>query len=115
MLDCLSDAKLQRQAPEDISRSPRQKEFIAAAARLFSARGYHAVGIDEISTELGLSGPAINAWIVVENLNSLKEITPSHCEVAAGDHRREDIGAVPMPQERPRFAMLPVEHRQGVN
>ncbi|ORW24354.1 TetR/AcrR family transcriptional regulator [Mycobacterium palustre] len=41
------------------TRSSRQKEFIAAAARLFSARGYHAVGINEISAELGLSGPAI--------------------------------------------------------
>ncbi|WP_273735236.1 TetR/AcrR family transcriptional regulator [Mycolicibacterium septicum] len=41
------------------TRSPRQKEFITAAARLFSARGYHAVGINEISAELGLSGPAI--------------------------------------------------------
>jgi AcrR family transcriptional regulator len=39
--------------------SPRQKEFIKAAARLFSVRGYHAVGINEISAELGLSGPAI--------------------------------------------------------
>lgn len=41
------------------TRSPRQKEFIKAAARLFSARGYHAVGINEIGAELGLSGPAI--------------------------------------------------------
>jgi AcrR family transcriptional regulator len=41
------------------TRSPRQKEFIKAAAQLFSARGYHAVGINEISAELGLSGPAI--------------------------------------------------------
>jgi AcrR family transcriptional regulator len=41
------------------TRSPRQKDFIRAAARLFSARGYHAVNINEISAELGLSGPAI--------------------------------------------------------
>jgi AcrR family transcriptional regulator len=41
------------------TRSPRQKDFIKAAARLFSARGYHAVGINDISAELGLSGPAI--------------------------------------------------------
>jgi len=46
-------------APEFEARSPRQKEFIAAAAHLFSIRGYHAVGINEISAELGLSGPAI--------------------------------------------------------
>jgi AcrR family transcriptional regulator len=41
------------------TRSSRQKDFIKAAARLFSARGYHAVGINEIGAELGLSGPAI--------------------------------------------------------
>jgi AcrR family transcriptional regulator len=41
------------------TRSSRQHDFIKVAARLFSARGYHAVGINEISAELGLSGPAI--------------------------------------------------------
>src|ERR1700694_5231829 len=41
------------------SKTPRQREFIAAAARLFSERGYHSVGINEISAELNLSGPAI--------------------------------------------------------
>src|ERR1700732_4991767 len=45
-------------APRE-SKTPRQREFIAAAARLLSARGYHAVGINEISAELSLSGPAI--------------------------------------------------------
>jgi AcrR family transcriptional regulator len=41
------------------TRSSRQKDFIKAAARLFAVRGYHAVGINEIGAELGLSGPAI--------------------------------------------------------
>ncbi len=41
------------------TRSTRQKEFINVAARLFSARGYHAVGINDIGAELGLSGPSI--------------------------------------------------------
>ncbi len=40
------------------SRSPRQRELIAAAARLFARDGYHSVGINEISGELGLTGPA---------------------------------------------------------
>jgi AcrR family transcriptional regulator len=31
---------------------------MAAAARLFAQRGYHAVGINDISGELGLTGPA---------------------------------------------------------
>ena len=40
------------------SRTPRQKELIAIATRLFARHGYHAVGINEISGELGLTGPA---------------------------------------------------------
>jgi len=40
------------------TRTPRQKELMAVAARLFAERGYHAVGINELSGELGLSGPA---------------------------------------------------------
>ena len=42
------------------SRTPRQKQFIDVAARLFASRGYHSVGINDISAELGLSGPAIS-------------------------------------------------------
>lgn len=42
----------------DGSRTPRQRELIAIATRLFARHGYHAVGINEISGELGLTGPA---------------------------------------------------------
>jgi AcrR family transcriptional regulator len=42
----------------DNTRTPRQRELIAVAARLFAQRGYHAVGINDISGELGLTGPA---------------------------------------------------------
>lgn len=39
-------------------RSSRQQELVSAAARLFSERGFHAVAINDISGQLGLSGPA---------------------------------------------------------
>jgi AcrR family transcriptional regulator len=42
----------------DGSRTPRQRELIHVATRLFALRGYHAVGINDISAELGLTGPA---------------------------------------------------------
>jgi AcrR family transcriptional regulator len=45
------------QAPDNV-RTPRQRELIEVAARLFAQRGYHAVGINDISGELGLTGPA---------------------------------------------------------
>jgi AcrR family transcriptional regulator len=44
--------------PASDGRSPRQRELVEVAAQLFSQRGYHAVGINDISGELGLSGPA---------------------------------------------------------
>lgn len=44
--------------PSGRTRSPRQRELIAVAARLFAYRGYHAVGINDITAELGLTGPA---------------------------------------------------------
>jgi AcrR family transcriptional regulator len=45
-------------APQNESRTPRQRELIEAAARLFAQHGYHAVGINDISGALGLTGPA---------------------------------------------------------
>lgn len=39
-------------------RTPRQRELMSVAARLFARHGYHAVGINDISGELGLTGPA---------------------------------------------------------
>lgn len=39
-------------------RTPRQRELLAAAASLFAQHGYHAVGINDISGSLGLTGPA---------------------------------------------------------
>ncbi|MCW2500416.1 MAG: TetR/AcrR family transcriptional regulator, partial [Frankiales bacterium] len=40
--------------PASDGRSPRQRELVEVAAQLFSQRGYHAVGINDISGELGL-------------------------------------------------------------
>jgi AcrR family transcriptional regulator len=38
--------------------TPRQTQLIRSGSRLFASRGYHAVGITDISAELGLTGPA---------------------------------------------------------
>jgi AcrR family transcriptional regulator len=39
--------------------SVRRQELISSAARLFAARGYYAVTVDDIGDALGLSGPAL--------------------------------------------------------
>lgn len=45
-------------APQQIVRTPRQRELLQAAADLFARHGYRAVGINDISGALGLTGPA---------------------------------------------------------
>ncbi|HKY75354.1 MAG TPA: TetR/AcrR family transcriptional regulator [Acidimicrobiia bacterium] len=39
--------------------SPRREAILAAALTLFRQRGFHAVGIDEIGTAAGISGPGV--------------------------------------------------------
>ncbi|ORW92268.1 TetR/AcrR family transcriptional regulator [Mycolicibacter terrae] len=43
-----------RRRPKD-----RKVQIVRAAARAFSDRGYHGVGVDEIAAEVGISGPAL--------------------------------------------------------
>ncbi|OBH15633.1 TetR/AcrR family transcriptional regulator [Mycolicibacter sinensis] len=43
-----------RRRPKD-----RKVQIVRAAARAFSDRGYHAVGVDEIAADVGISGPAL--------------------------------------------------------
>ncbi|RMI31922.1 TetR/AcrR family transcriptional regulator [Nocardia stercoris] len=43
-----------RRRPKD-----RKAQIVRVAARAFSDRGYHQVGVDEIAAEIGISGPAL--------------------------------------------------------
>lgn len=38
---------------------PRREQLLEAAAQLFSQRGFHAVGIDDIGSAAGISGPGV--------------------------------------------------------
>ena len=38
---------------------PRREQLLEAAAQLFSRRGFHAVGIDDIGAAAGISGPGV--------------------------------------------------------
>src|SRR5919197_40713 len=39
--------------------TPRREAILSSALELFRQRGFHAVGIDEIGTAAGISGPAV--------------------------------------------------------
>jgi AcrR family transcriptional regulator len=47
--------------PTPTRRRPRDRkaQIVKVAARAFSERGYHSVGVDEIAAEVGISGPAL--------------------------------------------------------
>ncbi|MEV4563550.1 helix-turn-helix domain-containing protein [Nonomuraea sp. NPDC049419] len=46
-------------APSTRSRRNRRAEILEAAARLFAARGFHGVSIEDIGAAVGVSGPAL--------------------------------------------------------
>ncbi|MDQ3405398.1 MAG: TetR/AcrR family transcriptional regulator [Actinomycetota bacterium] len=41
------------------SKPSRREQILAAAAELFARRGFHGVGIDDIGSAVGISGPAL--------------------------------------------------------
>lgn len=51
----------EQEAETPARRRPRDRkaQIATAAARAFSDRGYHPVGVDDIAAQLGISGPAI--------------------------------------------------------
>jgi AcrR family transcriptional regulator len=59
--------------------APRRELLLAAAADLFAARGYHAVGIDDIGEAAGITGPG-----VYRHFPSKQALLQSLCDLAAG-------------------------------
>jgi AcrR family transcriptional regulator len=59
--------------------APRRELLLAAAADLFAARGYHAVGIDDIGEAAGITGPG-----VYRHFSSKQALLQSLCDLAVG-------------------------------
>jgi len=57
--------------------APRRELLLGAAADLFAARGYHAVGIDDIGSAAGISGPG-----VYRHFSSKQALLESLCDRA---------------------------------
>ena len=57
--------------------APRRALLLEAAADLFAARGYHAVGIDDIGAAAGITGPG-----VYRHFSSKQQLLESLCEQA---------------------------------
>jgi len=63
----------------------RREQILAAAARLFEERGYHAVGVDDIGAAVGIAGPS-----VYRHFPSKQRVLVAVCQRAA---ERLAIGA----------------------
>ena len=59
--------------------APRRELLLKAAAELFSARGYHAVGIDDIGEAAGITGPG-----VYRHFSSKQALLQALCDMATG-------------------------------
>jgi AcrR family transcriptional regulator len=73
----------------------RREQILAAAAELFARHGFHGVGIDDIGSAVGVSGPALYRHfrskdaMLGEMLTSISEI------LLAGGQSRVDAGPGP--------------------
>src|ERR1044071_6122185 len=45
--------------PAEPTKQTRRDQILAAAAELFARHGFHGVGIDDIGSAVGISGPAL--------------------------------------------------------
>lgn len=87
-------------AATGVQRRPkdRKAQIVRAAARAFSDRGYHAVGVDEIAAAVGISGPALYRHFA--NKYALLVATAQYtAEALAGAARAADDPGSP-PRER---------------
>jgi AcrR family transcriptional regulator len=95
--------------------SVRRRELIAAAARLFAARGYHAVTVDDLGEALGISGPALyrhfpsKQALLVAVFDQVIEIQREHLQDALSKATDPASALEAMVQLHVRFA---VEQRE---
>lgn len=83
-------------------RSPRQRQLVGVAARLFTERGYHAVSVADISGQLGLSGPAFyrhflskeEVLVAVLNDSIMRHLEEVRRIVATHDEPAETLRAI---------------------
>jgi AcrR family transcriptional regulator len=74
----------------------RREQILAAAAELFARHGFHGVGIDDIGSAVGISGPALYRHfrskdaMLGEMLTSISEI------LLAGGQARMEAGGTPV-------------------
>jgi AcrR family transcriptional regulator len=81
--------------PQAAGKQRRRDQILAAAAELFARHGFHGVGIDDIGSAVGVSGPALYRHfrskdaMLGEMLTTISEI------LLDGGQTRSDTGTAP--------------------
>ena len=78
---------------------PRREQLLQSAADLFAAKGYHAVGIDDIGAAAGISGPG-----VYRHFPSKQAILEALCDRAMGS-MLEGAQGIPASHPEPGAAL----------
>lgn len=78
---------------------PRRELLLQAAAELFSAKGFHAVGIDDIGAAAGISGPG-----VYRHFASKQALLEALCDRAL-DTMLEGVRGIPLSHRDPAAAL----------
>lgn len=77
----------------------RREQILAEAARLFAARGFHGVGVDEIGAAVGISGPGLYRHFAGKDAMLAELLVGISGRLLAGGKRRvaaaAEVGAGP--------------------
>jgi AcrR family transcriptional regulator len=74
--------------PAPTRRGSRRDEILAVAVRLFAARGYHGVSMDDIGTAAGVTGPALYHHFAGKEAMLAAAITPVSENLLSGGRAR---------------------------
>jgi AcrR family transcriptional regulator len=81
-------------AAEPVRTGPtRREQILAAAAELFARHGFHGVGIDDIGSAVGISGPALYRHFRSKDAMLGEMLTSISAELLEGGQARVDAAA----------------------
>jgi len=82
-------------APAAARNSSRRDQILAAAAQLFARYGFHGVGIDDIGSAVGISGPALYRHFRGKDAVLAEMLTGISDELLRGGRSRASSAAEP--------------------
>ncbi|SHF30506.1 SACE_7040 family transcriptional regulator [Streptoalloteichus hindustanus] len=82
-------------APSGQPKPTRREQILAAAAELFALRGFHGVGIDDIGSAVGISGPGLYRHFRSKDAMLGEMLVAISEKLLAGGLRRVELADAP--------------------